>query len=224
MNGWANRKNRGLSHVGLSHVVSTGRSWFPQKPYFLIPLGILVMYSLIASESPELLLLTDKVIAPLVDSLHYIGLGVTKPFMDGPMPERYYANLVGIGMWGVIAYNIRTIIWYATRGIKTTDKKRKWEKVREKWGILGLWLVIAAAFLSIILFASYLVLTLLNGIHGWFVFHVTDMLTPIINIMVWLFPGAFITAFWWLIAWMIIKFLLAVYQNFRTIIYKRKGK
>ncbi len=197
-------------------------TWFSQKPYFLVPLSLLVIYSLIASESPELLALADKVITPLVDGLHYVGLGVTKPFMDGPMPERYYANLVGIGVWGVVIYNIRTIAWYATRGVKTIDKTRAWEKVREKWGILGLGLVIAAAFLSTILFASYLVLTLLNGIHGWFVFHVTDMITPIINVAAWILPGTLITAFWWLIAWMLIKTFMAVYQNSRSISKREK--
>lgn len=196
-------------------------TWFPQKPYFLVPLSLLVIYSLIASGSPESLALADKVITSLVDSLYYIGLGVTKPFMDGPMPERYYANLVGIGVWGVVVYNIRTIAWYATRGVKLTDKTSKWERVRVKWGILGLGLTIAAAFLSIMLFASYLVLTLLNSIHGWFVFHVTDMITPVINVVVWVLPGTLITAFWWLIAWMLVKAFMAVYQSSRSI---SKGK
>lgn len=197
------------------------RTWFSQKPYLLVPLGLLVIYSLIASENLALLALADKVITPLVDSLYYIGLGITKPFMDGPMPERYYTNLVGIGVWGVVAYNIRTITWYATRGVKTIDKTGKWERVREKWGILGLGLVIAAAFLSITLFASYLVLTLLNSIRGWFVFHVTDMITPVINVVVWVLPGTLITAFWWLIAWMLVKAFMAVYQSSRSI---SKGK
>lgn len=192
-------------------------TWFSQKPYFLVPLSLLVIYSLIATEGPELLALADKVITPLVDGLQYVGLGITKPFMDGPMPERYYANLVGIGVWGVVAYNIRTIVWYATRGVKTVDKTIKWAKVREKWGVVGLGLVIAAAFLSIILFASYLVLTLFNGIHGWFVFHVTDMITPIINVAAWILPGSLITVFCWLIAWMIIKTIIFVYQNSRSI-------
>lgn len=197
-------------------------TWFSQKPYFLAPLSLLMIYSLMASASPELLALTDEVITPLVDSLHYIGLGITKPFMDGPMPERYYANLVGIGVWGVVAYNVRTIAWYAARGVKTIDKTRKWAKVREKWGVSGLGLAIAAAFLSIVFFASYLVLTLLNGIHGWFVFHVTDMITPILNVAVWILPGTLITAFCWLIAWMPIKTIMSVYQNSRSI--SKEGK
>lgn len=87
------------------------RFGFPQKIYFLVPLSILVIYSMIASVSPELLVIADNVITPLVNSLHYIGLGVTKPFMGGPMPERYYTNLVGIGVWATIAYNLRTALW-----------------------------------------------------------------------------------------------------------------
>ena len=163
----------------------------------------MVIYSLIASKSPELLVKADKIITPLVDALRYIGLGVTKPFMVGPMPERYYANLVGIGVWAVVAYNIRTFSWYATRGVNTTDPRQIWKKVKDRYGLLGLGLALVAAFLLIVLFASFLVLTFFNAIRGWLVLHVTDPVTPIFSIIAWVYPGALITAFWWLMVWRI---------------------
>lgn len=134
--------------------------------------------------------------------------------MEGPMPERYYAKLVGIGVWGVVAYNVRTIIWYVSKGVRTTSKKEKWVEIKKRWGIVGLGVAIIFALLSIIFFASYLVLTLMNSIHGWFVFHVRDMFTPIITVMAWVLPGALITAFWWLIAWVLIDSFISAYQYF----------
>lgn len=199
-----------------------GSTWFSQKPYFLLPLGVLVIYSLIASNSPELLIQADKIITPLVDALHYIGLGVTKPFMDGPMPERYYANLIGIGVWGVVAYNIRTLSWYATKGVNTRDPRQLWKRVQERYGLLVLGLAIVAAFLSIVLFASFLVLTFFNAIRGWLVLHVTDLVTPILNVIAWVFPGALITAFWWLIVWRLYRSFVSVYKYIRSTCQEEK--
>jgi hypothetical protein len=101
--------------------------------------------------------------------------------------------------------------------VRTADTKAKWEGVKEKWGTSGLVLTITAAFLAVFLFSSYLVLTLLNGIHGWLTFHVTDLVTPILNVIVWIFPSALITAFWWLITWILINGLMAVYKNLRAL-------
>lgn len=170
------------------------RFGFPQKPYFLIPLGLLVIYSLIASQSQELLTLADKVITPFVDSLHYIGLGVTKPFMDGPMPERYYANLVGIGVWGVVIYNVRTIVWLGNyKGIlgfvdlatKKVQKIKGWSP-KQAWLRLRLFLLFLMAPIS-----AYSLVSFLNSTHGWFAFHVKDLLTPILLIGAFQMPGMF---------------------------------
>lgn len=177
------------------------RTWFRQKPYVYATAGFLLIYSLIASQNREMLAWVDIFLSPLVDNLHLIGLGITKPFMDGPMPERFYTNLVGIGVYGVLAYNLRSIFWYVKMGVQTSDKQAIRQRIRDKWGLPGLWLAIAASYFFGVLFAIYLVLTFLNGIHGWLVFHVHDFIVPPIAIMMWVYPGALITALCWPIIW-----------------------
>lgn len=167
---------------------------FPQKIYFLIPLSLLVIYSMIASVSQELLVLADNVITPLVNSLHYIGLGVTKPFMDGPMPERYYTNLVGIGVWAAIAYNLRTALWmisYCLQNnfIESTTKRVQKEK---GWSSRKVWFVQRVFLILLILPTTiYSLLCLLNSTQGWLVFHVKDMFTPLLLIVTFEAPGMY---------------------------------
>lgn len=173
----------------------TGRKWFTQKPYFLIPLGLLVIYSLMAAESAELLALANKMVTPLVDSLYYVGLGVVKPFINGSMPERYYANLVGIGVWAVVAYNVRTVIWvisrnwwhvdFVTINTKLAQKQMNWS-ARRTWAVQRLSMV-----LGIFPITAYALLSLLNSMHGWIVFQVKDLLTPILLIVTFQAAGMF---------------------------------
>ncbi|MEW5967568.1 MAG: hypothetical protein AB1720_11360 [Pseudomonadota bacterium] len=151
---------------------------------------------MVASESQELLTIADKIVTPLVDSLHYIGLGVTKPFMDGHMPERYYANLIGIGVWGVAIYNVRTIVWLANyRGIlnfvnqatRKAQELKGWSP-RQAWFRIRLFLVF-----FMIPICAYSLASFMNSIHGWFVFHVKDLLTPLLLIATFQVPGMFIS-------------------------------
>lgn len=170
-------------------------TWFSQKPYFLFPLGVLVIYSLIASKSPELLVRADKAITPLVGALHYIGLGVTKPFMDGPMPERYYANLVGIGVWGVVAYNLRSLLFLVKhRGLlNIVDTAQQQFQKKTGWNPGRVWLSFRLFLLLLILpLAAYSLLCLLNSTRGWLVFHVKDFLTPLLLILTFQASGAFL--------------------------------
>lgn len=174
--------------------VNTGHSWFQQKPYFLVPLAILVIYSLIASVSQELLTLVDIAITPLVDSLHFIGLGITKPFMDGPMPERYYTNLVGIGIWGLVAYNLRTCLWMVDycRRMNFVEVAAKQVQESKGWSAQRTWIV-QRIFLVLLIFplTIYALFCLLNSTQGWVVFHVKDMFTPFLVIVTFEAPGMF---------------------------------
>lgn len=172
------------------------RFGFPQKPYFLIPLSLLIVYSTIASESQELLTLADKIVTPLVDSLHFIGLGVTKPFLDGQMPARYYTNLIGIGVWGVATYNARTIVWLANyRGVLNfvNQATRKAQELKG-WSPGQAWLrtrLFLLFFMTPI--CAYSSASFLNSTHGWFIFHVKDSLTPLLLIATFQVPGMFIS-------------------------------
>lgn len=168
---------------------------FPQKPYLGVPLCMLAIYSLMATQSQELLATANMVITPLVDGLHYIGLGVTKPFIDGPMPERYYINLVGIGVWGAVIYNLRSILWLAHYdglltvpdvGIRRVQETRDWSS-RRAWVTVHIFLVA-----TLLPMCGYSLASLLNSVHGWFVFHVKDSLTPILLIITFQIPGFFL--------------------------------
>lgn len=174
--------------------INTGNSWFRQKPYFLVPLVILVIYSLIASIRQELLTLVDTAITPLVDSLHFIGLGITKPFMHGPMPDRYYTNLVGIGIWGLVAYNLRTFWWMVDycRRINFVKVAAKQVQENKGWSVQRTWIV-QRVFLVLFIFplTIYALFCLLNSTQGWVVFHVKDMFTPLFLIVTFEAPGMF---------------------------------
>lgn len=170
------------------------RFGFPPKIYFLMPLSLLVIYSMIASVSRELLVQADNVITPLVNSLHYIGLGVAKPFMDGPMPERYYTNLVGIGVWAAIAYNLRTALWMISYCLQNNFIESATKQVQEEngWSSRKVWFVQRIFLILLILPTTiYSLLCLLNSTQGWLVFHVKDMLTPLLLIVTFEAPGMY---------------------------------
>lgn len=189
------------------------RTWFRQKPYVFITAGLLILYSLIASKSPEALARVDYFLTPIIDSLRFIGLGITKPFMDGPMPERFYTNMVGIGVWGVVAYNLRSVLWFVVRRGRIADRREVWDQLKDKWGVWGMRLAIVGSVLLGALFAGYCTLTFLNGIHGWLVFHVRDFIVPPACVMMWVFPGAFITALGWSVIWYVGYMFLRLYQS-----------
>lgn len=173
---------------------NTGHSWFQQKSYFFVPLAILVIYSLIASVSPPLLSLLDIAITPLVDSLHFIGLDIAKPFIDGPMPERYYTNLAGIGVWGLVMYNSRTFWWMADycRRMNFVEVAAKQAQENKGWSAARTWIV-QRVFLVLFIFplAIYALFCILNSTQGWVVFHVKDMFTPFLLVVTFQAPGMF---------------------------------
>lgn len=155
------------------------RAWFGQTGYFLIPTMALVIYSLAAASNVEFLAFMDRGVNPLVDALQYIGLGVVKPFVTGPMPERYYVNLVGIGMWGILAYNVRTILWIVSYHRHSSFVAVAAEEAAAKngWTARRTWIVQRLLLLFLIVPATaYAWLCLLNSISGWIVFHVDDLL------------------------------------------------
>ncbi|OGS72842.1 MAG: hypothetical protein A2063_11000 [Gallionellales bacterium GWA2_60_142] len=189
------------------------RTWFRQKPYVFITAGLLILYSLIASKSPETLAAVDYFLTPIIDSLRFIGLGITKPFMDGPMPERFYTNMVGIGVWGVVAYNLRSVLWFVMKRGRIADRREVWDRLKDKWGIWGMRLAIVSSVLFGVLCAGYCTLVFLNGIHGWFVFHVRDFIVPPAFVMMWVYPGALVIALGWTVVWYIGLMFLKLYQS-----------
>lgn len=178
-----------------------GNKWFPQKPIVYPTVAALLIYSMIAARLPEVLAWVDQFVTPMVDGLRFIGLGITKPLMDGPMPERFYANMVGIGVWGVVAYNVMTILYLIAnkRGALVGGPRAAEQRMMENkgWGRVRAWFALRALILFLLFpLAVYITLALLNGVHGWIVFHVKDFIIPPAFTMMWVFPGAFISTLW----------------------------
>lgn len=172
--------------------------WFLQGWIVYPTVAALLIYSMIAARAPGALAWVDQFVTPLVNSLRFVGLGIAKPFIDGPLPGRFYSNIVGIGVWGVLAYNAVSIWWMANgKGFKAVDRKAIWQRLKVQYGPVGACFALPLSLVFYVLFAMYCTLALLNGINGWFVFHVKDFIVPTFTIMFFLFPGAFITILWW---------------------------
>lgn len=173
------------------------KKWFPQGLIVFPTVAALLIYSTIAARAPGALAWIDQFVTPLVNSLRFVGLGITKPFMDGPLPESYYSNMVGIGVWGVLAYNAVSIWWMVNgKGFKTVDTKAILQRLKVQYGLVGAWFALPVFLVFYLLLAMYCTFVLLNGINGWVVFHVKDFIVPTFSIMAFLFPGAFITGLW----------------------------
>lgn len=188
------------------------RTWFKQKPYVLTTAALLIFYSALAAKYQSAFVWIDKFVTPVVSALHFIGLGVIKPFMDGPMPAHFYANMVGIGVWGVVVYSLRAVWWYVKSKGRIADRSKTWELVRKEKGEAGFRGLLAGSFFVCIFIAVYCPLLLLNGIHGWVVLHVHDFITPVILVMAWVFPGVLIIPIWWTLIWYAGMALLKFYR------------
>ncbi len=128
------------------------------------------------------------------------------------MPQRYYANLVGLGAWGVIVYNMTTIWWLTTKGFARTDKKVAFLRAKEKYGSIGMWFAFLVGILGMLLMAIYCTLSFLNGIHGWYVFHVKDFMTPPFVIGMSVLPGMLICILWIMLALLVFGLLRQGFQ------------
>ena len=176
-----------------AHAISAPR-WFPQKLIVYPTVALTAAYSLIAALSPRALEWLDLLVTPLTHSLDLIGLGINKPPIVGPMPERFYVNIVGLGVWGIVAYNAASIWWMANeKGFGALDRKVVWQqRMKVRFGAVGAWFALPVHLLFYALLLTSSALALLNGINGWFAFHVKDFVTPVFVVMTFVFPGAFL--------------------------------
>lgn len=178
--------------------------WFSQAPIFLPIIGIAFAYPLIAAFNSTLLGWIDVVLSPTVDALRWIGMGIDKPPMDGPFPTRFYLNETGIVVWGAVIYNAITFAYLI---IKRRPMSRNPEKAlqrlieKHRWGRVRAWFAVrSAVFLFGVPFAAYCTACLLNGIHGWFVFHIDEYSAVALPLLVFVLPGALAGMMWLAIA------------------------
>lgn len=164
----------------------------------ILPIIFIVGYASIGA-SQQMLAWVNQFLTPLVDSLHFIGLGIIKPPMDGPMPVRFYLNLTGLAIWGAFVCNLATITYlvcnrrlYALKFLFETARQHAiesygWSPNRATYTLQG------GAYFLFLPFAVFWTLALLNGSHGWFVFHVKGLVVAWETTLVFVFPGAFVT-------------------------------
>ena len=171
-------------------------SGFPPAPIFIANAFILITYSTVAATSLNMLDWIDRFVTPVVESLRYIGLGVSDPMIVGPMPETFYSNLIGLGVWGALVFNTRAIfhaIFHGELPAFPDSAVRLW-MVTKNCGRLRAWIMVRLIcyFLALPWMLLFIVL-LLNGINGWWVEHVGGMIQAIIITMIFVVgPGSFI--------------------------------
>lgn len=93
-----------------------------------------------AAAGPRALGWANQLFTPLVDSLRFIGLGVAKPFLDGPMPPHFYRNMTGLGVWSAVVYDVasflelfvnkQSVVMAAETAHQRMMKKTDWGPVR----------------------------------------------------------------------------------------------
>lgn len=186
-----------LKEIQLNNAQATKRKCDFSKPVTYLTLALVIGYACAGAFGAEALTWADKLISPVVDGLHFIGFGIAKPSIDGAMPERFYTNLVGLAIWCAFMYNAMVIAYLVCNthlsemGFDATmrrlESQRGWTPIRS-------WLVLhAAVYLGVLPLGVFWMAALLNGSHGWFVFHTKDIFTSVLTTLVFVFPGAFVS-------------------------------
>jgi hypothetical protein len=191
--------------------------WLKPTPYWLIFGSLIIVYATAAAYSPRIVSGMDILLTPLTQTLIFFGLGIKKPFMDGAMPQGFYVNLTGISIWGALACNTASVLYfYRYKWLVPTngELKERMLKTKRNWSLLRAWLTV---FLVLALLSIGCGLFFLNGINGWFVFHVPSLtVTVFITIFFLFLPSSLIFAsgyFW-------IKTTITLFYRFFKYIYE----
>jgi hypothetical protein len=172
-------------------------------------LVLVVGYTCAGALGLQVLTGVDKLISPFVDSLHFIGFGVLQPSIDGPMHARFYTNLVGLAIWSALAYNAAVVVFLicskSTRSAAGFDAARRRAIDQRGWSPARAWFVMhAIVYFGVLPLAVFWAAALLNGNHGWFVFHANSIVAAAFTALVFIFPGAFVS----LLGYAIIRFII----------------
>ncbi|MDB5775547.1 MAG: hypothetical protein JWP38_1680 [Herbaspirillum sp.] len=213
-----------LNRLGLQwrwKVAEKQSTWFSQKPFWGGFVTLIVLYTLAGTYSPSMLIWMDVILTPLVQALRFLGLGITTPFMGGAMPKEFYVNLTGIAVWGIVIYNIASVLFLYTCKwtFPSTDESRQRAlKNKPNWGPVRTWMTAVTVFFFI---ATYCTLCLLNGINGWFVFHMHGFfLTAAWPVFFLLLPGSLLIALWFYLSKLVVA-ALAAFVKFMSISFRK---
>ena len=185
------------------------KCYYLVKQVTYLSLVLVIGYTCAGALGLQALTGVDKFISPVVDSLRFIGFGVLKPSIDGPMPDRFYTNLVGLAIWSALAYNAAVVVFLicskSTRSEVGFDAARRRAVDQRGWSPARAWYVLhAIVYFGVLPLAVFWAAALLNGSHGWFVFHANSIVAVAFTALVFIFPGAFVS----LLGYAIIRFIV----------------
>jgi hypothetical protein len=186
----------------VSNSIQKPTPWFSQR-YVVAPFVLMLCaYTFIAYFNGEWLKLADKIVSPLVDILRVIGFDIHHPMMDGPISERFYTNIIGIGLWEVFVFNMDTIWWIIVRDPVIGDRNYVTQRLIEKYGMTFEQAdrkSRTAPYYAGIPFVVFFIALFLNSLNGWFVWHVNDYFSAIFYVVLWVFSGSFLATLYFVV-------------------------
>lgn len=172
-------------------------SWGRWIYWIMVPVAIVaLLHGIAGAYHASMLPAVDSYLYKLTAGLEFIGLGVTRPAITGPLGFAFYANQVAIETWGVVFCSCVSIV-QLLRGrnpVLPFDRfvQLEMQRSNSSWRRAYLWIAFAHIFLTIP-FTGMFVLVFLNGCRGWYVLTVQqgDWATLNILTLVMLYmPGA----------------------------------
>ncbi len=129
-------------------------SWGRWIFWYKAPVAVLgVAQGLVGANAAHALPTVDSLLSKIADALRFVGLGVSRPGLDGPLGTQFYANQVAIATWRVFLCSCTSVLKivagrnpvlpleaYLEREIRSSN----WDRVRT-----FRWIVFQHLFLTI---------------------------------------------------------------------------
>ena len=178
----------------------------------LVYLGLVaaigLAHGLIGAYSPDLLPTIDAALSHLTEALRYVGLGVVRPGLNGSLGQEFYANQVGIAVWGVI-FCWATNLILISKGLhpsiepdKAIERMMKARNLSHAQAVRAIYLRLFGIALPLTGVFCFL---FVNSFHGWYVTQIQYTDWRYLNFMTLLFtygtgcllgPLTFVSASW----------------------------
>ncbi len=176
--------------------------WFRMGPLMVIDISMTVFYVIVGTFFPHVRESVDIALSPMMSGLDLVGLGVRRPSLLGSLDLIYYKNLIGIGVFFSVVLNVYSIgyvlINKKSAGISCREAHRRLVVTKGR-GRLRTWVTLhLRMYLGIGSLAAFASFSLLNGIFGWWVFHVakSDVFFTLAFCLGFLLPSCISVALW----------------------------
>ncbi|MFZ6844437.1 hypothetical protein [Undibacterium sp. RuTC16W] len=169
----------------------------PIKLVFIPVVFLTLLHTIFAASAPDFLAKFDAALLPIVGLLKFFALEVTKPCISGTEPDSFYVVQIGINVWGVVIYNLHTLARRFIRNKSFTGgiqpvidvyvAKNGWSVNRARWAARRSILFLLVPLLI------YCSLCTLNGVNGWFVTNVNDLIAAFAFPIMFVLPGTLVS-------------------------------